>query len=186
MRRAGLLVLALILLPLGYADAASPLVNINTATVVELDTLPGIGPSKAAAIIDYRSTNGPFKKIEDIQNVKGIGPATFADMKSLITVGAVTQQATETSEVQPISDPVRSIQRQTVKPAITSQPTEVHEDAVIAPTATPTVAAVGAALPAQEETLPTPKRSSSDLFHSPWTFGLLGVIIVAGAIFILL
>ena len=62
------------------------LININTATLEELDSLPGIGPSIAQRIIDYRDENGPFNTIEDIQNVSGIGPATFDDIKDLITV----------------------------------------------------------------------------------------------------
>jgi competence protein ComEA len=62
-------------------------ININTASVEELDRLPGIGPSIAQAIIDYRTANGPFKKIEDINDVKGIGDALFAKIKDSITVG---------------------------------------------------------------------------------------------------
>jgi competence protein ComEA len=61
-------------------------VNINTATAEELDTLPGVGPSIAQRIIDYRTTNGPFQSIEDIKNVKGIGDATFEKLKDKITV----------------------------------------------------------------------------------------------------
>lgn len=61
-------------------------VNINTATLEELDTLPGIGPTTAQKIIDYREENGPFSIIEDIMNVSGIGPATFEDLKDLISV----------------------------------------------------------------------------------------------------
>ena len=63
------------------------MININTAIVEELDKLPGIGPSIAQAIIDYRTQNGPFKKIEDINDVKGIGDALFAKIKDSITVG---------------------------------------------------------------------------------------------------
>lgn len=61
------------------------LVNINTASLEELDALPGIGPTTAQKILDYREENGPFSSIEDILNVSGIGPATFDEIKDLIT-----------------------------------------------------------------------------------------------------
>jgi len=61
-------------------------VNINTATLAELETLPRIGPSIAQRIIDYRTRNGPFKQIEDIKNVSGIGEAMFSAIKDLIAV----------------------------------------------------------------------------------------------------
>jgi competence protein ComEA len=64
------------------------LIDINTATAEQLDTLPGIGPTTAQKIIDYRATNGPFGTIEDIMNVSGIGPTTFDNIKNLITVGS--------------------------------------------------------------------------------------------------
>ncbi len=67
--------------------AAADLVNINTATLQELDALPGIGPTTAQNIITYRQQHGPFQHIEDIMNVPGIGPATFDRLSSLITVG---------------------------------------------------------------------------------------------------
>ncbi len=64
------------------------MVNINTADVVELDTLPEIGPATAAKIIAYRETNGVFARIEDIMNVSGIKEATFAKIRDYITVGS--------------------------------------------------------------------------------------------------
>lgn len=66
--------------------AVPTLININTASADELMSLPGIGASKAAAIIRYRETNGPFTTIEQLMNVSGIGPATFESLKDLITV----------------------------------------------------------------------------------------------------
>lgn len=62
------------------------LVNINTAGVDELDTLPGVGPATAQNIIDHRQRHGPFTAIEEIMDVSGIGPAKFEQMKALITV----------------------------------------------------------------------------------------------------
>ncbi|WP_225047333.1 helix-hairpin-helix domain-containing protein [Lacticaseibacillus kribbianus] len=71
----------------GSASAESALVNLNTATEAELETLSGIGPKKAADIIAYREENGGFKQIEDLKNVSGIGDKTFAALASSITVG---------------------------------------------------------------------------------------------------
>lgn len=62
------------------------LININTATLEELDSLPGIGATKAAEIIAYREQNGPFAAIEDIQNVPGIGPKIFETIQDRITI----------------------------------------------------------------------------------------------------
>jgi competence protein ComEA len=68
-------------------DMSAPrLIDINTADATTLGTLPGIGPATADAIIAYRTQNGPFKRVEDIDNVKGIGPALLADLLPLITV----------------------------------------------------------------------------------------------------
>jgi competence protein ComEA len=67
-------------------ESSADLVDINNATLEELDALPGIGPTTAQKIIDYRTENGPFNQIEDIMNVSGIGPATFENIKDLITV----------------------------------------------------------------------------------------------------
>lgn len=67
--------------------AGDELVNINTASIDELDKLPGIGQTTAAKIIEYRTANGPFATIEDIINVSGIGISTYEEIKDLITVG---------------------------------------------------------------------------------------------------
>lgn len=61
-------------------------VNLNKADETELQTLPGIGPSKAEAIIQYRSENGPFQSIEDLKNVSGIGEKTFEKLKENIAI----------------------------------------------------------------------------------------------------
>jgi len=71
--------------PAGSAAAGS-LVNINTADLNELDTLPGIGPALAQRIIQYRETNGPFNDIAELKNVSGIGDKKFEDLKDRVTV----------------------------------------------------------------------------------------------------
>jgi competence protein ComEA len=61
-------------------------VNVNTATLDELEALPGIGPVLAQRIIDYRTEHGGFRKIDELMEVPGIGPAKFAELKDKITV----------------------------------------------------------------------------------------------------
>lgn len=71
------------------SEVASPeaRVNLNTATLAELLTLPGIGETRAQAILAYRAEHGPFTRIEELQNVSGIGPATYEKLAPYITVG---------------------------------------------------------------------------------------------------
>ncbi|MBM3187253.1 MAG: ComEA family DNA-binding protein [Chloroflexi bacterium] len=71
----------------GRADGArGGLININTASAAELDTLPGIGPAYAERIIAYREAHGPFASPDEIMKVQGIGPATYDRIKGQITV----------------------------------------------------------------------------------------------------
>jgi competence protein ComEA len=63
-------------------------VNINTASPTELEALPGIGAKTAARIIEYRQKNGPFKKVEDLMNVRGVGEKNFLKLKPQITVAS--------------------------------------------------------------------------------------------------
>ncbi|HOC20924.1 MAG TPA: helix-hairpin-helix domain-containing protein [Anaerolineae bacterium] len=75
--------------PAPTSGAVSPeaQVNLNTATLAELLTLPGIGETRAQAILAYRAEHGPFTRIEELQNVSGIGPATYEKLAPYITIG---------------------------------------------------------------------------------------------------
>lgn len=66
-------------------------IDINQADIQELDELPGIGPAIAARIVEYREENGPFSKIEDLMEVRGIGEKKFLNLKDRITVGQATE-----------------------------------------------------------------------------------------------
>jgi competence protein ComEA len=74
--------------PGGVPGTAGPvgLVNLNTATMAELDTLPGVGPVTAQAILDWRAANGSFTSVDELLEVDGIGDATLADLRDLVTV----------------------------------------------------------------------------------------------------
>ena len=78
--------------------SAAALININTADLTTLETLNGIGPSTGNAIITYRTNNGPFATIADIQNVSGIGPATYANIKDYITVSDTASSPAQTPQ----------------------------------------------------------------------------------------
>lgn len=67
-------------------DAPKTKLNLNTATLEELDALPGIGTALAQRILDYRAQNGGFKTIEELKVVRGIGDKLFDDIKELVTV----------------------------------------------------------------------------------------------------
>lgn len=69
------------------ADREDGRIDINTATVIELQALPRIGPARAQAIVDYREREGPFASIEEIVRVHGIGPKTFEVLQDRIRVG---------------------------------------------------------------------------------------------------
>ncbi len=71
---------------LGADSTPAALIDINTASPDELESLPYIGGSKAADIVSFRAANGPFERVEDIQNVPGIGPATYEHIAHLITI----------------------------------------------------------------------------------------------------
>jgi competence protein ComEA len=84
-------IIGLLIALIAYAGIALAAVNINSATKEQLETLDGIGPVKAQAIIDYRKKNGPFKSLEDVKKVDGIGDATFEKIRKDISLSGTTK-----------------------------------------------------------------------------------------------
>jgi competence protein ComEA len=71
----------------GKAPVVKSPLNINTATAAEFEGLPGIGARTAARIVEYRQKNGPFKKVEELMNVPGVGEKSFLRLKAQLTLG---------------------------------------------------------------------------------------------------
>jgi competence protein ComEA len=73
--------------PAAVKPASTTPVNINTASAADFEALPGIGAKTAARIVEYRQKNGPFKKVEEIMNVRGLGEKNFLKLKAQLTLG---------------------------------------------------------------------------------------------------
>ncbi|AXE34563.1 ComEA family DNA-binding protein [Chromobacterium phragmitis] len=83
-------------------NVALAAVNINTATPQQLEALKGIGPAKAKAIVDYRTKNGPFKTVDDLKKVSGIGDKTLDSLRKEISVsGASAAPAARPATAKP-------------------------------------------------------------------------------------
>jgi competence protein ComEA len=85
------------------STAVAAAVNLNTATKEDLVALPGIGPAKAQAILDYRNQHGPFRSVDEVRKVKGIGEKLFTQIRPELTLGAAkpANAAPKAAEAKP-------------------------------------------------------------------------------------
>jgi competence protein ComEA len=72
--------------PVAATVVSTEVVNLNSATAAQIASLPGIGPKTADLVVQYRQKNGPFKKIEEIMNVRGVGEKSFLKIKDRLSV----------------------------------------------------------------------------------------------------
>jgi competence ComEA-like helix-hairpin-helix protein len=98
----GLVCLALgLLVGVSSAQAGDPVrIDLNRASAAELEALPGVGAVKAAAIVAEREASGGFQSVDELESVRGIGPALIAKLRPLVTVGSRTASAEEPSAGQ--------------------------------------------------------------------------------------
>jgi competence ComEA-like helix-hairpin-helix protein len=80
-------------------------VNINTATIAQLETLPGIGPNTAKSIVDFRNRSGPFQRVEDLLAIKGISKSKLEKLRPYVTVGPTAPNRHPDSPHQTLSSP---------------------------------------------------------------------------------
>ena len=105
-----------------YIGAAFAAVNVNTASQAELEALNGIGPVKAKAILDYRQKNGPFKSVDDLKKVTGIGDKTLESIRKDVSLSGATTPPAAKPGAKPAAPAASAKAAPTAKPAPAAAP----------------------------------------------------------------
>lgn len=118
----------LAVLLLAFSAYAADVVNLNEASAKDLEKLPGLGHSKAAAVIQYRAKNGPFTSIDDLGKVKGIGKVTLEKLRPLVSIAPVAPgsvKAVEAVGAAPAAAvPAKAAPKQKAKKPTPKEPSE--------------------------------------------------------------
>lgn len=99
---------------MGLAFAATP-VDLNSANQTQLEVVKGIGPVKAKAIVEYRTKNGPFKSVDDLQKVTGFGKASVGKLRSEVTVGGAKSADVSASDAKAADTKAADVKADTKK-----------------------------------------------------------------------
>ena len=94
------ILVALLFALFAFSGLTMAAVDINSATVEQLDALKGVGPAKAKAIVEYRTKNGPFKSVDDLEKVKGFGKKTVDGFRADVSVGGGSAPAPVKAEAK--------------------------------------------------------------------------------------
>ena len=150
-----------------YIGAAFAAVNVNTASQAELEALNGIGPAKAKAILDYRQKNGPFKSVDDLKKVNGIGDKTLESIRKDVSLsGATTLPAWHPASLPAAPAPASAKAAPAAKPAPATSPAPAVDKATTDKAKKP---ATKKPAPAGEPAVDKDKTAAKDKAKKPAT-----------------
>lgn len=150
-----------------YIGAAFAAVNVNTASQAELEVLNGIGPAKAKAILDYRQKNGPFKSVDDLKKVNGIGDKTLESIRKDVSLsGATTLPAAKPGAKPAAPAPASAKAAPAAKPAPATSPAPAVDKATTDKAKKP---ATKKPAPAGEPAVDKDKTAAKDKAKKPAT-----------------
>ena len=152
-----------------YIGAAFAAVNVNTASQAELEALNGIGPVKAKAILDYRQKNGPFKSVDDLKKVTGIGDKTLESIRKDVSLSGASTPPAAKPGAKPAAPAASAKAAPTAKPAPAAAPAPAPAPAADKPADKAKKPATKKPAPAGEPAVDKDKTAAKDKAKKPAT-----------------